>query len=73
MTPAERQRRYRARKRKGGAVLNVPVKDRNRFVTALLVSGVVSDAESRNRKNIESIAADIIEEYIKEIEKRCYA
>jgi hypothetical protein len=53
MTAAARQRRWRARQRKGAAVLHVEIPDYCGLVGQLLDIGGLAECESEDRRQIE--------------------
>jgi hypothetical protein len=61
MTAAARQRAYRARVRKGEALLRVRVG--HPVIEALIVSTRLSEAEALDRRKVASAVADVVEEW----------
>ncbi len=71
LTPAEKMRRYRARKRRDEAV--VPLRINDVVLEALLNSGTLTESKSRNRTKVAEVLAPVVEDWARLLlEKSCY-
>lgn len=59
---ARHQRTYRRRQRRNKAVLGVEI-DYDKFAAALIASAWLTPAQTRDRRNLETAASDIIGEW----------
>jgi hypothetical protein len=64
-SPADRQRAYRARVRKGEVVLRVRVRNYYEAVEALIANGALSEAEALRRENVASEIEAVFWEWVR--------
>lgn len=59
MTPAERARQHRARRRAGQRIYPVPIADRD--LCAMIEAGVITDVAALSRASVAAAIAEIVQ------------